>query len=382
MIIGAVNGVSFRGKIIDSHLHYGHFKRFDNPNELNMYDNNHLDSFVKSPLNVNVGGIPQQDNVEKVIISNLDCLIHNGMKNEFDGNKSMLDFCLNNASYHPLAVCQPSKTGGNVANINKLLRQYPDKFVGLKFHPRDFNLVADDNKYRPYMRLAERFQMPCVFHSDVNINDAGEIVDEISSPKKIYNLAKMYPDVPVVMAHMGAGRAPMAHDEAIKVLEESLTKNDAKLYVDLSWVDWGQNGLSNSEQPSVVKLIKMLQEKNATDRVLFGTDAPLGCFGEKLAGGLSPKQAYEKTVGDLKTVIKENFGKDSEDLINKIFYKNADDLFFKKEWINVAEDIQYAPSISKIALIAVGAIAGLSTVSYVFNKFFGPKEVQDERFNK
>ena len=81
-------------------------------------------------------------------------------------------------------------------------------------------------------------------------------------------------------------------------------------------------------------------------------------------------------------VIKENFGKDSEDLINKIFYKNADDLFFKKEWINVAEDIQYAPSISKIALIAVGAIAGLSTVSYVFNKFFGPKEVQDERFNK
>ncbi|MBR5554440.1 amidohydrolase family protein [bacterium] len=382
MIIGAVNGVSFKGVIIDSHIHYGHFKRVDNPNELAMYDGNHLDSFVKAPLNVSVSGVQQQDNVEKVIVSNLDCLIRDGMKNEIDGNKEMLDFCAQNPKYHPLAVCQPSKTGGNSANINKLLKENPDKFVGLKFHPRDFNLQADNKAYRTYLRLAERYKLPCVFHSDVNLNDDGSVKDVISSPKSIYNAAKEFPDVPVVMAHMGAGKAPISHDEAIEVLETSLKNKDAKLYVDLSWVDWGDDGLAKAEQPSVVKLIKMLQENDATDRVLFGTDAPLGCYGEKLAGGLSPKQAYERTVGTLKTVIKENFSKDADDLIEKIFYKNADDLFFKKEWLNVTEELPHAPSISRIALIAVGAVAGLSAVSYVFNRFFGPREGQDERFNK
>ena len=67
---------------------------------------------------MNVNGVKQQDNVEKVIVSNLDCLIRNGMKNELEGNKALLDFCAKNPLYNPLAVCQPSKTGGNAANIN------------------------------------------------------------------------------------------------------------------------------------------------------------------------------------------------------------------------------------------------------------------------
>ena len=105
------------------------------------------------------------------------------------------------------------------------------------------------------------------------------------------------------MAHMGAGDAK-SHQNALEELLKSIDEKDSKLYVDISWVDWGKDGLSSSEKPSVVKLIKELQKRNAVDRILFGTDAPLGCFGENLAGGLSARQAYEKTVGDLKTVIK------------------------------------------------------------------------------
>lgn len=381
MKIDAVNGVSFRGAIIDSHIHWGHFKKKENPSELVMYDGNHLDTFVKSPLDIVVSGANQQDNVEKVIVSNLDCLILNGMKDETDGNKAMLDFCDKNSKYHPLAVCQPSKTHGNASKVNKLLQENPNKFVGLKFHPRDFNLQANDKSYKPYMRLAERFKLPCVFHSDVQLDANNNVLDEISSPKSIYALAKDFPDVPVVMAHMGAGKSPFSHDEAIKVLEESIVNNDAKLYVDLSWVDW-DDGLSSKKQPSVVKLIKMLQKNNATDRVLFGTDAPLGCYGENPVKDLSPKHAYEKTVGDLKTVIKENFGKEADELINKIFYKNAEDLYFKKTWLKPVEDLKNNPSVGKVAAMTVGVIAGLSLVSYGFNKFFGAKEPKDERFNK
>jgi len=380
MKIGALNGISFKGAIIDSHIHYGHWNKADNPNELQMYGAEELDAYIKSPLEVTVNGVKQEDNVEKAIVSNLDCFVRNGMKDEIEGNRAMLDFCAKNPTYYPLAACQPTKTNGNCANIGKLLRENPDKFVGLKFHPRNFNHAADDDAYRTYLKLAERYKLPCIFHSDIEFDKEGKIISP-ASPQAIYNAAKQFPDVPVVMAHMGAGGAE-AHKNAMEVLFKSIDKDDARLYVDLSWVDWGNDGLSSTKKPSVVTLIKELQKRNATDRILFGTDAPLGCFGEKPQGGLSSKQAYAKSISDLKTVIKENFGAKADELINKIFYKNADDLFFKKEWLKATEDIQKVPSATKILGITALTIAGLSGISYAFNKIFGSKNDKDQRFNK
>ncbi len=37
------------------------------------------------------------------------------------------------------------------------------------------------------------------------------------------------------MGHMGAG-GNLAHQKAIRILEESIQNNDAKLYVDISWL--------------------------------------------------------------------------------------------------------------------------------------------------
>ena len=383
MKIGTVNnGINFKGAIIDSHIHYGHFPQKENPNNLIMYGANELDQFVKSPLEVTVKGTKQVDNVERAIISNLDCMIRDGMANETDGNKAMLDFCAKNPNYYPLIACQPTKTNGNAKHIAKLLKENPDKFVGLKFHPRGLQgQDADGFIYRAYLRLAQKHQLPCVFHCDAELDEAGKIKFRASSPEAIYYAGREFPDVPIVMAHMGAGNAD-SHKNAMQYLFRSIDNGDAKLYVDLSWVDWGNNGLSSDKKPSVVTLIKELQKRNATDRILFGTDAPLGCFGERPEGGLSPKQAYEKSISDLKTVIKENFGSQADDLINKIFYKNAEDLFFKKEWLKPQNDMKKVPSASKLLGIAALAIAGISGISYICHKCFAQNSSKDTRFDK
>lgn len=378
MRISGVRGIAFEGAIIDSHMHLGLWGKNGNSNEFINFDSKFVDTFVKSPLEVTVQGAKQEDSVEKVILSNLDCFVKNGLKDEITGNNEMLAACEKNPKFFALAACQPSKTGGNAVNINKLLQENPDKFIGLKFHPRTFNLAADNDAYKSYMKLAERHKLPCVFHSDVKIDDAGNLVDEISSPKAIYKMARKFPEVPVVMAHMGAGDAK-SHQHAIDILLESVKNNDAKLYVDLSWVDWGKDGLSSGEKPSVVKLIQELQKHNATERILFGTDAPLGCFGEDLKGGLSAKQAYEKAVGDLKTVIKENFKENADELINKIFYKNADSLFFKKEWATPKEHIIKSTPMLKIAAGVGAVLAALAGVSYLTEKLIPEK---DPRFDK
>lgn len=364
MKVGEVGKVAFKGSIIDSHMHYGHWRQETNKNNLLNFDGAFLDQFIKSPLDINVQGKAQQDNIEKVLISNLDCFVDEGMLNEKNGNEKILKLCKENPKCFPLAACQPSKTQGNAVNINQLIQDNPNKFVGLKFHPRVFNLAADSPEYFSYMKLAERYKLPCVIHSDINFNVPADNIDRVSSPELIYKLAKKYPDVPVVMAHMGAGDAK-SHQNAIDILLHSIDKNDAKLYVDISWVDWGNDGLSSPEKPSLVTLIKELDKRNATDRVLFGTDVPLGCFGESLKGNLSPKAAYEKTVSDVKTVIKENFGAKADELIEKIFYKNADELFFKKEWAIPKNLAKNKTTIPQAIAMTVGALLLLSGVSYL-----------------
>ncbi len=363
MLVGNLKtNIAFKGSIIDAHMHIGHWNKNGNSNNTINFDSNTIDEFIKSPLNVQVKGETQQDSVEKVIISNLDGLVVNG-QDETTANKALLELCDKNTKYHALAVCQPSVTCGNSVNINNLIQENPDKFVGLKFHPRHFGAQADSDIYRPYMFVAERYKLPCVFHSDIQFDNNGKPVDKISSPEAIHNIARLHPDVPVVMAHMGAGDAK-SHQNALEELLKSIDEKDSKLYVDISWVDWGKDGLSSSEKPSVVKLIKELQKRNAVDRILFGTDAPLGCFGENLAGGLSARQAYEKTVGDLKTVIKNNFKEQADDLINKIFYQNAEDLFFNKNWATFKEpDVPKTPLIKIIGMVAaVLAMIGVGGV--------------------
>ena len=63
---------------------------------------------------------------------------------------------------------------------------------------------------------------------------------------------------------------------------------------------------------------------------MFGTDAPLGCFGGELAEEIGAKEAYEMTLSRAKTAIKQEFGDKGDEIIQKLFYDNAKNLFFKE----------------------------------------------------
>ena len=76
--------INFKGNIIDSHVHVGTFNG-------NVYTKDNLDIFVKSNL-------PNKDNVEKMIVSDLDVLC--GLNNEFDGNKTVLNIFKNDKKFH------------------------------------------------------------------------------------------------------------------------------------------------------------------------------------------------------------------------------------------------------------------------------------------
>lgn len=318
-----LNNISFTGKIIDAHVHSGNWWRNGN-----LYDHTKdIDLFSKEPL-------PNGDTVEKVVVSNLDCMVRTNntqepihfMSDEIEGNIKLAQLAKQNNKLLPLATCQPNF--GTVDNIKKLFSDNPNVFYGLKFHPEQLNLPANSALCNPYMEFAQKNDLPCLFHSGQTFDSAQGVATKVSKPAQIYELAKRFPKVPVIMAHLGGNEGENTLF-ATKLIIESVTKNNSKLYADISWVD-----CDNPQKSTLSQVIKILKENNALDRIMFGTDAPLGRFGLLGENNTPPKEAYVNNINDIKKMIKRDFGKESEEIINKIFYENAQNLYLKKLWKN------------------------------------------------
>ena len=360
MKLNQINSIVFDGKIIDSHGHVGHWKN----NEGYIYDSTpDLDIFIKSNLD-------NGDSVEKVIVSNLDCMVNKSsegkielLSDEIAGNKKVLEISAKSSKLAPLATCQPGF--GDVKNIKKLFEENPDKFIGLKFHPEETNVPANSDVYKPYMKFAQEKKLPCLFHSgntfEVRYPDGGIAkASTVSKPEQIYELARKYRDVPVILAHWG-GDGEQNYNKTTDLILDSLKKKDAKLFGDISWVD-----CNNPEKPNMKKIIERLKtEENGLDRILFGTDAAIGRFGGNGENGITPMKAYTDNVDNIKKMIKENFPDEAEKIIDKIFYKNANELFFKKAPGSSA----LANSNRKLGCVIAGSVL-LSSVCglYFYNK--------------
>lgn len=346
MNITRVTYINFKGRIIDSHTHIGTLGG-------QTYTKQQLDRFVKSPL-------PNSDSVTKMIVSDLDVL--HGTIDEFNGNKKALDVFKNNPNYILLASCNPKE--GNINNIKKLLENYPNNFTGLKFHSAIQQLDLSDKKYTPYMKFASKNNLPCLFHSQVNIHPDGKIninSKHIADPEYIYALAKKYPKTPVVIAHLGAGWKE-SHDKAIDILVESIKKGDANLYADISWVD------IDDAQTHIVKAIKRLKgigDKNwkygdQSFRLMFGTDAPIARFQEKDA-----VKIYSDFVEKIKNSIRNDadLKSNAEQIIEDLFFNNA-----KKLYLSDKPNNKKSISVKSKILIGVIIASLLTYTGYTLHK--------------
>lgn len=387
--------VSFKGYIIDTHLQQVPKGSLLSNKE---FPANALDSFVKNSFTVFVNQNYRTDSVKKALISNFEGIawaekqknevLNSGRskidlkpeeiqfsKNEIEANMAMINEYKDSDFYKIVAVCQPSKTNGKANNIRNIINQNKDTIFGLKFNPQELQLNANSKLYDDYLKLAEEKGLPCLFHSQVNIDYANGVETanlNWSDPQYIYELARRHPKVPVILGHTGAG-GPIAHRKAIKILEESIKNNDALLYADISWMNF-ENGMASENPTELLDLIESMTKLGKEDRILFGSDGPFGCYGEKLVKKgnytISPHEAYENTITNIKTAIKRKFPEDGHCLIRKIFYDNANKLFFKEEpydprAIPVRQRFNKM-SKTKIGALTIGGISLAGAIGYYF----------------
>lgn len=331
------NNLKFKGKIIDSHAHLGSFN--------DKVHNQELD-FKPDTLTKHVT-LENGDTVEKVLVSNLSCISTKDnivgstpRLNEIDGNIDILNQC-KNTIFYPLAVCQPKH--GKSDNIEKLVSENKNKFVGLKFHPEYLNLPANDPSYEPYMKVAEKHNLPCLFHSATGVSD----------PEHIYELAKKYPKVPVILGHMKLATGDpeeikKINNEATSIVNKALKNNSANMYLEVSW----------AHPEAITDAIKQV----GAERVIFGTDAPLQPYDIFKRENIS----YTEHVNQVKNKIKETFD-NSDEIIDKVFYKNAENLFFSPKNSSTGQINNTKGKGLKIMLLLTAAIGIAAGVIYKIN---------------
>lgn len=327
--------VSFKARINEAHAHSGAW-----PCDKANFTPDTLNNLFKDSFEVNINGKVQTDEVEKVLLSNLPCLdISNGKPplDELKGNQELIDSCKGYSKLKPLVVCQPE--WGSVKNLETLLQNNPKDIYGIKFHLRETGAGLHPN-YESVFKFAEKNNLPCVGHTGP--------LGSGSDPNLIYQLARKTPNLPVILYHMSlapAGRvADLSQEEkynrdlfgqedkyiwdvrekwnndGIDVVSRALKAKDANLYLEVSW----------AKPETVVHAINQVGE----DRVIFGTDAPLGEFANK--------SNYANHVSKIKSAIQNSFEPNrAEEIIDKVFYRNTQELFFDKNWSkNAVESVK------------------------------------------
>jgi predicted TIM-barrel fold metal-dependent hydrolase len=273
--------------IIDSHIHYG----------LNSAWGNFYPEYT-----LDIAG----DSIDYAICSNLEGIDSIYPKNELDCNLDMIRTAKKYKKLLPLAVCQVDKTLDN-HYMKYLLSEYP-QFIGLKFHPESMKLPANSPKYNKYLELAREFKKPCLFYS-------GNIRSKFSSPALIYEKAREYPDVPIILGHLSTGKKD-THIEATKIMLDSIETESANLYCDTSWMDPGTGDLQD-----VIELIEALKNTSKGDfthRILWGSDAPIGDFNQS-------NKDYRKNLDNFRVKISSHF--QDEKLVQNLLYYNARELY-------------------------------------------------------
>ncbi len=142
---------------------------------------------------------------------------------------------------------------GSRKKLKELVSEYDVR--GLKLHPLVQGFAPSDERIFPLMREAEALEIPVVFHTGPTWSRGGKISD--SYPHHIDTLASVFPELNIIMAHMGGVR----NDEAVMI-----AMRHERVYLDISMTFFYLYEIF----PGLVEWIL----KSCPEKLIFGSDYP------------------------------------------------------------------------------------------------------------
>lgn len=175
------------------------------------------------------------------------------------------------------------------AELEQLIAENRDVVKGMKMHAFHSRMATDDERMVPFVELAQKYELPLMIHTGGC---------EEASPKRVGNMAKRFPDVTFIMAHMGLGTDNM---EAIEVMGEA-----ENLIADTAWVP----------MKSTVEIIK----RYGSHRIVFGSDSPIDGVDTYRCNKTGEPSLYIPYFTELEKII-------GADAYADLMYRNAQRIF-------------------------------------------------------
>lgn len=178
--------------------------------------------------------------------------------------------------------------------LEQLIADNRDIICALKLHPFHSKVSPVDKRTIPYLELANKYKLAVVSHTGTGPED---------SPVHVYEAAKLFPEIPFVMVHMGLGSD---NKEALELLGKA-----DNLYGDTAWVP----------METTIEVIRRYGSK----KMLFGSDMPIDGVDTYLCNPKGERSMYQ----DYFHVLPEKISKEAyEDLMwrnaLKVFNLNHD----------------------------------------------------------
>lgn len=258
---------------IDTHVHFGKSAGFEMPKETVLT--------AMEKYDVSAAIVSNSESVEADTSHNL--LPTNLQKSQVDTAKETIDFAKDNPGKIYAAIWIKPHTEQPTPEFEYLLKAHPTLVKAIKVHPFYSALQFDDPKVESYIQLAQNLELPVITHS---------ADDDFSCCKRVYNMAKKYPDVRFVMAHLGLGTD---NEEAIE-----LCAKQENLFGDTAWVP-------------VEKAIKFIQ-KCGSEKLMFGSDMPIDGLDTYATNKAGKPSIYVPYFSQLQNMIPS---KDFENLMFK-----------------------------------------------------------------
>lgn len=214
--------------ISDAHIHFG------------------LDSLVGENIDENrLEKMLAKYNIEKALVFSFDIEVDKT-------NEKIIKLSKSKKEVYGLIRVTPTLVRKYANTLDKILS---DKIVGVKFHPSMDKTRVTSNVFRQIFEILNERNAIALIH-------AGRW-QEMSSYKFPIEIAKRYNNVKVIMAHMGGNEIPNTKSAIIE------GKDIPNLYFETS----------NCRIPA---LLKLAVKELGRDKILFGSDAPLGSLGANI----------------------------------------------------------------------------------------------------
>ena len=272
--------------IIDTHVHIGTGLGFD------MKESDVLYSMDKYGINIAVVSnceVASHDHDRKLLPENLQ-------KYQVECLSRALKFARENPGKIYLQHwVKPMEA--ITAEFKNLIEDNLDIIKGIKFHPFHSGVAFTDESCERYVRLAAEYNLPVISHTGTEFDD---------SPRRLFEMAKKYPQTPFVMVHLGLGSD---NREAIE-----LCKEQKNLYGDTTWV-------------SVKSTLEFIN-KCGDERIMFGSDSPIDGKDTYAFNFKGDRSLYQEYFGEFRDMV-------SVETYDNIMFKNAQRLFKIQLYINI-----------------------------------------------